>query len=67
MKIPNKKVRKNWPKLALNQWFFKYILTKIDSFPLKWWDLAQIFDILRNFKAKNVKKLRKLHLKFKRN
>ena len=30
------------------------------------WDLAQIFDILRNFKAKNVKKLRKLHLKFER-
>ena len=59
MKILNKKVRKNWPKLALNQWFFKKILTKIDSFPLKWWDLDQIFDILRNFEAKTVKKLRK--------
>ena len=43
---------------------FTNFSAKIDSFPLKWQYLAQIFDILRKYKAKNVKMLKKLHLKF---
>ena len=62
MKIPNKKVRKNWPKPMI----FHNFWTKIDSFHCEWQDLAQNFDILRNFKAKKVNKLKKLHLKFER-
>ena len=30
----------------------------IDSLPLKWQDLVEIFDILRKFKVKNVKMIR---------
>ena len=43
---------------------FHIFWAKSDPFPLELQDLGKIFDILRKFKAKNVKMLRKLHLKF---
>ena len=64
MKIPNKKVRKKVTLIDPKCMIFHNFWAKIDSFPLEWQDLAPIFEILRKFKAKNVKMLRKLHLKF---
>ena len=49
MKIPNKKVEGHVPLNDQN---------------LKWHVLAEILEILRNFKAENRKKLRKQKLEF---
>ena len=59
MKIPNKKVKGNRPQNQPNPVIFNSFWAKFVVFPLKWHVLAEILDILRNFKAENWKKLRK--------